>query len=346
MEPSPLYALHEAAGASFADVGGASVASSYAGALAGGLAADAVLAVDLSHLGSFELVGEDVRRWTNGMFTNNTRRLQPGQGNRHCACDDRGRVQGVLDLYLVAPSRVRIVLDGMSLEAFLSRYQMYLMLDDIEVEEDEPPQALITLQGAVEPVLAAMGLPLPASDHDHLVADGERAGIRVCRRDRTGRGGVDLLVPAAIAEGIWSGLVEAGVQRGGTADLDVLRVAGGRAAHPVDASDKSMVHELGLNHECCAFDKGCYVGQEVINRIDVRGAIQKRITQVRLDASVAPGAEVQHEGQTVGMLTSTVVFAGEALGLGVLRKAVWADGTEVQVSDGAGGWVRAVVRAG
>ena len=343
MDLSPLLDLHRAANASTVDIDETTVADRYPGALEAPLTADDTMCVDLSHLPNFRLVGDDVRRWTNGMFTNNTRRLQPGEGNRHCACDDRGRVRGVLDLYLMAEDTVRIVLDGMTAEAFHSRYRMYLLLDDIEVEEDEPAHALITVQGAAAVVLTTLGLPTPDASHAHTMGTGARDGIWVARRDRSGRGGFDIVVPADQAPALWRELVAAGARAGGVGDLDDLRIQAGRAAFPADATDKSMVHELRLNVECCAFDKGCYVGQEVINRIDVKGAIQKRITRVVLEAAVPKGSEVWLADRKVGLLSSRASVDGRELGLGVLRKTAWADGTEVRVAVGDDQWVRGVV---
>jgi folate-binding protein YgfZ len=343
MAPNPLSDVHASAGATSVDIDGSPVVDRYPGALDRVLGGSEAMCVDLSHVPTFRLVGDDVRRWTNGMFTNNTRRLQPGQGNRHCACDDRGRVRGVLDLYFVASDTVRIVLDGITEEAFLERYQMYLLLDDIEVEEDEPAVSIVTVQGEVGSVLEALGLPLPEDAHAHEAASGDWEGIRVCRKDRTGLGGVDLVVSHDKLAALWAALVAQGVRPGGASDLDTLRVVAGRVGYPVDATDKSMVHELRLNEECCAFDKGCYVGQEVINRIDVRGAIQKRITRLVLDEAAPLGAEVRLGEKRMGTLSSLATYGGRELGLGVLRKAVWEDGTELVVSDGAEGWIRAVV---
>ncbi len=345
----PLAHVHRAAGTTLVErevTEDASVllAATYPGALDGPSATDSAYCVDLSHLSVFLLVGDDVRRWTNGMFTNNTRKLQPGQGNRHCACDDRGRVPGVLDLYLVRPDTVRIVLDGMSRTAFESRYQMYLMLDDIELEDGDPPLVPITVQGpGAAGVLDRLGLPTPPSDHGHVVAEGDWAGVVACKRDRTGLGGFDLLVSAAEAPAVWQALLEQGVQPLGLTDLDTLRVVAGRAAYPTDASDKSMVHELRLNDDCCAFDKGCYVGQEVINRIDVKGAIQKRLTTVVLDGPVPVGSEVRLDDKVIGRLTSRASYQGREVGLGVLRKAAWEPGTVVAVVTDAGTTVRGEV---
>jgi len=296
--------------------------------------------VQLADVPVFTLTGDDVRRWTNGMFTNNTRRLKPGQGNRHCACDDRGRIQGVLDLYFLADDKVALVLEGMTLEAFMARYRMYLMLDDIELDDEDDPPLVLTLQGPdTAAVLAAAGLAFPEQAHGHVEVGGDpftsADGLRVCRKDRTGLGGVDLLCGRDRLAEVVASLEAAGARAISADELDALRVVGGRAAWPVDGTDKSMVHELRLNEECCAFDKGCYVGQEILNRIDVKGAITKRLTQLRLSGSVGVGAEVSLDGRVIGTVSSRATLAsGDELALAVVRKAAWAPGTVVKVADG------------
>ncbi|HCH66002.1 MAG: hypothetical protein CL927_09815 [Deltaproteobacteria bacterium] len=330
MTAESLLEHHRVAGASTDARDGVALATTYPEALSVPLEANAVAVVDLSHRPVFRLVGSDVRRWTNGMFTNNTRRLRPGQGNRHCACDDRGRVRGVLDLYFLAEDTVRIVLDGMLFDDFEQRYQMYLLLDDIEVEPEA--FALLTVQGSgAEGTLTELGLPVPEGSHTHENAAAPWTGVVVSRRDRLGQSGFDLLVPPEQSVRLWSALTAAGAVAMGVDDLRALEVVAGRASYPTDATDKSMVHELRLNTDCCAFDKGCYVGQEVINRIDVRGAIQKRFTTVILDSPVAVGAAVKLDGRSIGTITGRATYRGQEWGAGVLRKSAWADGTEVNV---------------
>jgi folate-binding protein YgfZ len=289
---------------------------------------------------AFTLTGEDVRRWSNGMFTNNTRRLRPGQGNRHCACDDRGRLQGVLDLYLIADDKVALVLEGMTREAFMARYGMYLVLDDIEVGDEDSVPAVLTLQGPdTASVLEAAGLPFPDGSHAHSEVGGDpftdEMGLRVCRKDRTGLDGVDILCGQARVAGLVTELESAGAQAVSPDVLDALRVLHGRAAWPADGNPKTMVHELRLNEECCAFDKGCYVGQEVLNRIDVRGGINKRLTGLQLSAPVEIGAAVRLNGRTVGKISSRATLgSGVEVALGLLRKTAWEAGTAVSVLDG------------
>ncbi|MEL6349457.1 MAG: glycine cleavage T C-terminal barrel domain-containing protein [Myxococcota bacterium] len=284
---------------------------------------------DLSAAQTFHLRSPEARRWSNGMFTNNIRRLQPGQGNRSAMCDDRGRVQGLLDLYCLDDETFFGVLEGVDLAWFAGRYEMFLMLDDIELESHPDAPWLLSVQGPkAEAILAAASLPTPQNTRDHV----EQDGLRVMRRDRTGLGGFDLLcADDAVLRHIWTTLLEAGAQPAGHQTLDALRILAGRARWPTDGTEKSMVHELRLNEEVCAFDKGCYVGQEVINRIDVKGAIQKRLTGLRLLERPPEGSPVFLGDKKIGTITSMVSLHGEIFGLGVLRKTAWEPGTTVAV---------------
>ena len=294
--------------------------------------------LDLTHVPRGTISGDEVRRFCNGMFTNNIRKLKPGQGNRSAMCDDRGRVQGVLDLYYATDTLFWVVLDGVSGATFEKRYEMFMVLDDIELELCEGEPWLLSIQGpASADVLAALGLPVPADDHAHVeVPAAEGPGFRVMRKDRTGHGGFDLLVPDAALAATFEAAVAAGAAPVGRVALEALRIAAGRARWPVDGTEKSMVHELRLNTDCCAFDKGCYVGQEVINRIDVKGQVNKRLTGLVLGEDALPpvGAEVLLDGQPVGTVTSAARVLGRPLALGVLWKTVWEPGTAVVVRAG------------
>ena len=285
------------------------------------------------------LRGAAVRRWTNSMFTNNTKRLQPGQGNRHCQTDDRGRVLMVHDLYWLADDAALLALEGHSVTRFAARSAMVLMLDDIDVEPQ--PLCVLHLAGPQTPaVLAAVGLTLPGAAHAHAVGTLAGASVRVCAKARSALLGVDLLVPTAMVEPVWVALAAAGAEACGWSALEALRVEAGRARWPVDGTDKSLVHELSIEAETAAFDKGCYVGQEVLNRVDVKGQVQKKLLRVALDGAAAPGAELLLADEVVGMLRSVAPTGTHALAL--LRRSAWTAGTVLQVA-GEGLAVHAVV---
>lgn len=339
MKKTPLFAQHLARNASMEVFGEWLLPDRFTDVEAEVAAArQGVVILDLSPAGVVTLGGPDARRFSNGMFSNNIKKLKPGQGNRSAMCDDRGRVLGLIDLYCVNDELFLGVLDGVDLDWFEKKYQLYIVLDDVEMELYPEEPWLLSLQGpGAAALLAALKLPVPEADHDHVeIPAASGLGLRVCRKDRTGLGGFDLLVPTAALQSLYEAAIAAGATPAGQAALDALRIAAGRARWPQDGTDKSMVHELRFNEECCAFDKGCYVGQEVINRIDVKGQINKRLTGLVLaeDALPPAGAEVLLDDAVVGTLTSAARVAGRALALGVLRKNAWEAGTQVTVRAG------------
>jgi folate-binding protein YgfZ len=287
--------------------------------------------VDMCQVGTVTLAGPDARRFCNGMFTNNIKRLTTGQGNRNAMCDDRGRVQGLLDVYCTDDDAFLGVLEGVSAAWFEERYQLYIVFDDVEMVVNDGAPWVLSLQGPqADTVLTKLGLPVPTDPGDHLQIED---GIRVARKDRTGQGGVDLLIPEDALGATFEALIAAGAIPVGQTAFDHARILAGRARWPHDGSEKTLVHELRVNEEVCNFNKGCYLGQEVINRIDVKGQVAKRITGLRFEEDALPpeGAEIWCADKLAGRITSAIRSDGRALALGVVRKYAWKPGTAVEV---------------
>ena len=285
----------------------------------------------LGHVQTVRLSGPDARRFTNGMFTNNIRDLKPGECVRSAMCDDRGRVQGLIDVLCTADDTFEGVLEGVNAEWFESRYGLYIVFDDVEMDVFEDDPWVLSLQGPkTAAILEAAGLPQPVPGH-HLETDN---GVRVANKDRTGLGGVDLIAGGATIVALYDALLAAGAAPIGYLALEQLRIESGRARWPIDGTEKSMVHELGINEEVCSFNKGCYLGQEVINRVDVKGQINKKLHTILVDAdpTVLPGAAVQLGDDQVGTITSAAQAGEKAVALAVIRKTAWTDGQIVQIT--------------
>jgi folate-binding protein YgfZ len=331
---SPIFAAHLTRGAEMATVDGWLLPQHYGAdntAEIEALLTGAAL-IDMAHTPTVSWVGPDARRFCNGMFTNNVRDLTPGEGNRSAAANDRGRIQCLLDIYCTADDAFFGVIEGATADWFSERYGMYIVFDDVEMTPSDEGPWVLSVQGPqAAAVLAAAGLPVPETGHLQ-VGD----GIRVCCKDRAGTGGYDLIVPAEALDTCFEALASSGATPTGLQALDSVRIAHGRAAWPQDGTEKSLVHELGLNSEVCSFTKGCYLGQEVINRVDVKGGVTKRLTGLLLaeDALPPAGAEVMLESKIIGSISSAARFKGQAIALAVLRKSAWEPGTEVSIQAG------------
>ena len=287
--------------------------------------------IALPNVHTIELAGPDSRRFANGMFTNNIRRLQPGEGNRSAMCDDRGIVQGLMDLYCTDDERFVGVLEGVTAAWFEQRYEMYIVFDDVEMSVSDNAPWIWSVQGPqAADVLEAAGLPTPLAPGHHLETD---SGIRVANKDRSGLGGFDLFLPDENVRTMTQRLMEAGAIPMGHTALEAIRIDHGRARWPTDGSEKSFVHELAINEEVCNFNKGCYLGQEIINRIDVKGQVNKRLSRIVVEhEGTAPIGSAVYLGESrVGKVSSAAITNGQSIALAVLRKAAWDPGTEVQI---------------
>lgn len=243
------------------------------------------------------LRGPDARRFANGMFTNNVRDLPVGAHQHSALTDDRGRIEGLMDLVCVADDHLVLALEGLDADAFEARYGPFIVFDDVEL--DRPSGGVWVVRGAPAP---AGAWPSPRLD-----------------------GGWEALfdaLPAALAE-----LPEVAAE-----SLEPDRIARGWPRFPVDASDKQLPQELGLRDTHLHFEKGCYRGQETIHRLDVMGQVRKRLAGVRLGALAPIGASITAGGAVVGRLGSSAVHPTLGpIGLAVIRTTHTDEGTAVEV---------------
>jgi folate-binding protein YgfZ len=276
---------------------------------------------------SFYLHSEDAKRWCNSMFSNNIRKLNTAQGNRSAICDDRGRLQGLIDVYYLGDDRFLCILDGIDKEWFQQRFSMYMILDDIEHQPLQ--EELIHICGPESTaLLKKQGYVIPDPNQQYS----QHSTVQLMRKNRFGVDGFDLIsdnIPALIQE-----LSLAGMQKIPSAAMDALRITNGLAKWPDDGTEKTMIHELALNEECCAFDKGCYIGQEIINRIDVKGILNKRIHKILISGEVNLGDSLQLNEQAVGKVTSLTTIDDQQVGLSVLKKSAWINGAILNISSG------------
>jgi len=288
------------------------VSSELAGKLAHALA-DHVVA-SLGDVPTVTLWGPDARRFANGMFTNNVRDLEPGCSQRTGMTDDRGRLWALAELHALAADRFRLHLDGQTGEAFAERYDTYVVFDDVTIDVDVTPGA--TVQGPrAAAVLEAHGLPVPPPG-THAVHDGSI----VVARDRAGLGtGFDLWGPHELP-----------IDPDGDALISALEVAAGQVRMS-DVVKPGLPHEHGLRGAILHFEKGCYLGQESIHRIDVMGNPRRALCVVRGDALQAGPLEA--DGKVQGTVTRVGIDdQGARLGLAVLRKPF--DGVGAQLLQG------------
>jgi folate-binding protein YgfZ len=179
----------------------------------------------------------------------------------------------------------------------------------------------------------------------------EGAAVCVVRASHAGESGFDLIIPNAALEAIARRLTDSGKALGvrwvGEEAQNLLRVEAGVPRYGIDFNEDNLLLEVGLDH-AVSFNKGCYLGQEVVERIRSRGHVNRKLCGLSLDGQTPAetGDLIHVEGKEIGRITSSVVSPRlkRPIALGYLQKDLWNAGTAVTISR-LGAQIRAVVTA-
>ncbi len=299
---------------------------------------------DLGYRAKISLTGGDRVRWLNGMVTNNVRDLAPGQGVYAFLLNPQGHILGDLYAYNRGESIV-VDTDRGQLEKILATFDHYIIMDDVEVKD---LSAEITALGIGGPkaheILANAGFAIPAMRA--LQIESMSWNVLDCmlvRTDDAQHPAYEIWLAPADVRRLWEALVAAGATPVGSDALELQRIVTGVPRYGVDIRERDLPQETeqarSLN-----FNKGCYVGQEIVERIRSRGAVHRKFTGFVVDAPVEPGSKVVAGEKEIGEITSVtrvrLANADRIVALGYIRREVGTLGREVMI-----GAAKAVVAA-
>jgi folate-binding protein YgfZ len=334
MTATALHDTLSAAGARLGEYSGAQTAAAFSSPQAEFAALRAGCAIfDLGWRAKIILTGADRQRWLNGLVTNNLRDLGVNHGVYCFLLNPQGHI--LADMYAYNRGDYILVDTDLSqAQKVAGIFDHYIIMDDVEVADAGAELTAIGLQGpASAEVLRTAGIdagelqPLQVAD---MVWKG--VGISLVRGEF---GGYEIWLAPANTGAIWDGLTNAGAVPVGTEALELWRIASGIPKYGVDIRERDLPQETE-QERALNFSKGCYVGQEIVERIRSRGAVHRKFTGFRFTGQLpAPGTKVQAGGKDVGELTSVAAVptgSGEALlGLGYIRREGGAPGTKLQV---------------
>jgi folate-binding protein YgfZ len=284
------------------------------------------------------LTGSDRVRWLNGMVTNNVRDLAEGHGVYAFVLNPQGKIQA--DLYAFNRGESLVVeTERAQVEAVLQIFDRYIIMDDVEVGNLTGKVVAVAVVGPQSvATLAAIGMVLaPLQPLQFAQAQWADKAVTVVRGDNPAVPDYEIWVSPEGAEEIWNALVGAGAEEVHAEALEALRVACGLPKFSVDIRQRDLPQETG-QERALNFTKGCYVGQEIVERIRSRGAVHRMFTGFEIEgAKPAPGFRIQDEGKDVAEITSVASVPGErgerVLALGYGRREVMALGKEFVVGD-------------
>jgi folate-binding protein YgfZ len=291
-------------------------------------------------------VGEDRVAFLHGMLSNDVKALAAGQGVYAAFLTQQGKVVSDLRVYALAD---RLLLDMVAWRraALQEALERYIIADDVELVPSQD-EALLGIDGPLASAVAgeALGLArLPEARHSHVRAAFEGAEVLVVNSSEIDRAGILVCGPGQVSAPLFDALVEAGAQPMGMRALDVLRVESGVPWAGIDMDDSTLIMESGRDG-AISFSKGCYLGQEVVERIAARGHVNRQLVGVTFDGDAPPAhaARLLADGNEVGYVTSAVRSEALArpIALAMVHRRHAAPGERLALDTGVGGTVTAL----
>jgi aminomethyltransferase len=271
------------------------------------------------------LTGSDRVRWLNGMITNNVRDLAAGHGVYGFLLSPQGRILGDLYAYQRGDS-ILLDTDESQLSKMLELFDHYIIMDDVEVANVSEQTVAIGVFGPKSrELLSTAGIDVPElkplqfanlswSDHELTVLRGDN--------------------PLVDSYEIWSDpsnldpfkqrLLAAGLNPVSSEVLELLRIASGMPKYGQDIREKDLPQETE-QARALNFSKGCYIGQEIVERIRSRGSVHRKFTGFIVEGAL-PAAEtkIALDGKDVGEITSSALLpsptGGAGVALGYIRR--------------------------
>ncbi len=340
MATSPLREIEIEAGAQLQSYGGLELPEKFTDAMAECEAVRSAAGLfDLSFRGRLALVGPDRASFLHNLLSNDVASLRPGEGRYAALLTDQSKVVTDLDVLALEDAMV-LDLDARLLEGARAHLDRYLIADEVEIEDRREAETTLGIHGRTAPeVLSALAEgDLPATPLAHRAATIAGIATRIVRKSWTGEPGFDLHVARTDGAALWRRIRDDGAARGlvpaGMFAFNVLRVEAGVPWAGVDFDATTLVLEAALEG-AISFTKGCYLGQETVERVSARGHVNRRRVGLRVDGNRVPraGARVTAGGKEVGRVTSAVwsPTLQAVVGFAIVKREAIAPETRVEV---------------
>ena len=283
----------------------------------------------LNDVGWLRITGPDATRWLNGMVTNAINALAPGEGCYNFLLNAQGRILGDCTIYRdPAPDPPAFLLEteASQIEAIKNHLEHFIIMDDVELADIGSQQTGVIVAGpdALSVVSQLGGAPCPTPRSQVELPSGihlkqtsyQESPVWLILGDRP-------LVPRFEIWGAHDSIARisaelAQVPSASSSALETLRILSGAPKYSVDIRNTDKAHDLPqetAQDRALHFAKGCYLGQEIVERIRSRGSVHRTFTGFVLHGEMPPaGTELITESQPrpVGELTSVAAIPRSA----------------------------------
>lgn len=283
--------------------------------------------INLTARGRIAATGEDRKRLLHAMSTNHIEQLTPGSAAPAFFLTAQGRILADA-LILCREDSLLLLLESETREKIYQHIDRYIIADDVTLDDVTASTAEFAVEGpAALSWLESQGAPIPAEPFQWTPWDDSL----VLHASLTGAPGFRLIGPPSLAQRL------ASLPAASPDAVEAVRLEHGQPRYGADITEANLVHETGLLH-AVSFHKGCYLGQEIVERVRSRGQVNRLLASLRLslDAAPAPGTKIVAGEKEAGALTSAAWSPGEqcVFALGYVRAEALRSGSPLTV-DGA-----------
>lgn len=276
---------------------------------------------DLNWRALIHVTGKDRVRWLHNMVTNNVRDLEPNRGNYNFVLNAQGRI--LADMYVFNRGESLLIeTDRSQVESLLSTIKRFIIMDKVELSDTGDALTAIGVAGPnAAQTLAAAGIDLsgiqPLELRDAVI---DERRVQVVSGPEQKPAWLEIWCDPHQASAMARRLTDAGAQPVGAEALEVWRVLHGIPQYGKDIRDRDLPQETGQT-QALSFNKGCYIGQEIVERIRSRGQVHRKFVGFEFEGEAPAIGKFDSEGRTFAELTSVASIPGTSstLGLGYIR---------------------------
>ncbi len=290
--------------------------------------------LDLSGRGKIHASGDDRARLLHAITTNHVQQMKPGSGCYAFFLNAQGRILADVNLFCFE-DHFLLDTEPETRHKVFEHLDRYIIADDVSLLDETDNVSTIAVEGPdAAAVLAKIGAPVPEEPYTTAIW-GSRT---VARLDSTGMGGCFVFVPAGEKASLTEDLERAGAVAASPEDASIVRIENGRPRYGEEITERFLVQETG-QLQAVHFSKGCYLGQEIVERVRSRAQIHRILRRVEIDSSDLPaaGTKLKLGDADAGEIVSAVFSPGlgKVVAMAYVRTNHAEPGTELSLGAAA-----------
>ena len=342
---TPLSAMHRANGTALGEWFGCELPDDFGDwKREYGWLRESVALLDKNYRAYLKFTGPDRVRYLNAILTNDIKGLKEDHANASLFLSPQGHIQAEIETHALA-DKLFCISYAMIRERLIPAMDKYIIMDDVTLEDRTPECVTLAMEGpkAAAAVLELTGVDLNAMDElesRSISLNGIEA--RLVKRTPGKDASAEFLGHTKDAVALWSALSEAAKRHGGGPAgykaLNSVRLEQGVPWFGYDFGEKQIPHEAGLQNSHISYTKGCYTGQEIVERVRSRGQVNRMRVSLWFEADEIPLANTPllSEGKEAGTVTRVgfSVANDAGIAMGYVRREYSAPGTILQTSEG------------